>query len=194
VERLHKEAWSIIRCKQFDRYRGQIQEQDLEEIASIVNSRPLGFEDNGSIITPATLAFGPAASDKPISTRLHAVREAFYTRHFNELRRRFSTKHLRKELIRIGCNVLIYRPTGYKGDDTFKTARVLAIESAKIKVRCLRDNEILTVSRAQIVPLGQNFQPLQVQETPPGGACGETLNGNSQGGADNELNMEARSE
>ena len=73
VERLHKEAWSIVRCKQFDRLRGHIEEQDLEEIASIVSSRPLGLEDNGSIITPATLAFGPVQSDKPISTRLSGL-------------------------------------------------------------------------------------------------------------------------
>jgi len=182
VERPHREVWSILRSKHLKRVNGLISEGDLLGIVSIINSRPIGIDDDGLIITPATLALGPAQSDRGIATRLCEVRDRFYQQHFDQLRRRYSTKGIRLGTLVVGTNVLIYSPSGFKGDQRFKTARIVRIDGPKVTVRLISKNTIQTCSKSQIIPLAKNFQLLDTRESPPGGACGELENESEQGG------------
>jgi hypothetical protein len=169
VERPHREVWSILRYKHIKRINGLISDEDLLDIVAIINSRPIGIDDDGSVITPATLAFGPAHSNEPIGSRLIQVRERFYQQHFDQLRRRYSTKQIRLGSIRIGTNVLVYQPGVFKGSDQFTVARIIKVDGPKVHVRVLKSAETKTVSKAQVVPLAKNFQLMEARETPPGG-------------------------
>jgi hypothetical protein len=160
VERLHRELWSILRCRKFcsrmtEALRrakgGEEMEGILDEICYIINSRPLGYDETDkSAITPATLAFGRASAEgRSISERLREVREYFYNYCFDDLRRRHIK--VRRVLTTVGQKVLAHIPSKYKGDFPVVAGEVCGIDGAKISVRSA--GKIYEVSSQQILPL-----------------------------------------
>ena len=178
VERMHKEVWSILRCRKFcSRIREVIDpnpksvETILDEVCYIINTRPIGLDEDSPIpITPATLAFGTQAEARPIRERLWEVRNYFYERCFDNLRRRFTDKNLRKALVRVGQNVLVRIPEVYRGDFPVVAGRIVSIQGAKIFVK--NKEKTYEASSTQVIPLSGNFQSEEEGQAPPGGACG----------------------
>ena len=185
VERPHLSVWSILRCirnRGFVKRLNQSEVRDmdtvidssqwLDEISYIINTRPIGYDDSSSIVTPAALAFGPphGSHDPNIQNRLREVREYFYNYCFDDLRRRFSSKKARTNLVQVGRLVLVRIKQSFKGEFPVQLARIVSIDGAKITVKSAK--KIFEVSSTQVVPLGKYFQPGQDEtNSPPGEAC-----------------------
>jgi hypothetical protein len=155
-------------------------EETLEAVCSIINSRPIAFDPPSTVITPATMAFGSngSFSDPPVD-RFVRTRQLFYDQYFDQLRRRFSSKFQRKNLIR--PNQLVFARVGSPSKDEFqvKPGRIVSIDGAVISV--LVAGKIFKLSSTQVVPLGSYWQaedPPEAEESPGEGTL-QLRNGDS---------------
>jgi hypothetical protein len=206
VERLHREVWSVIRCRKFGaklklamESGGEVNGQILlDEISSIVNSRPIGYDPDAppgaGVITPAMLAFGRSSgSEKTISVRLIELRRFFYEACFDALRRRFNSRSPRNHLY-VGQRVLLREASGYRGDFPVKVGKIISVDGPRISA--LEGGRTRVVGSYQVVPLAPVFQSPRGPESPPGGACGDQTggSGNTREEMREQEEMQGRSE
>lgn len=109
VERSHRELWSLLRVRKFvkaiDEDGEMISNETLEWVSSIANSRPLGVDPEGQVITPSLLAWG--ANWSTGKDKLKHVREFFYSNLFAMSRRRhLPNRNVRRTSVYIGMKVL----------------------------------------------------------------------------------------
>ena len=152
VERLHREVLSIVRSEKFLRkcVLDPTRTQDsLDEIASIVNQRPLGRHNDDEILTPAKLAWGGYAT----STRLPELRKYFYEHCFNDLRRVGTVnRQQRRGSIMVGQFALLYSPASSKLTAPFQLCKITDIQSSYMIVRT-SDGISKKVGSNQLAPL-----------------------------------------
>lgn len=165
VERLHAEARCIIRSEKFIRRcivdGSDLQVQDaLDQIASVVNSRPLGRfceGDREGIITPATLAFGSSMK----SNELIELRSYFYQRIFSTFRRAFAPSRPGLRLL-VGQRALYFSDFTSKSQPRFELCRIVDIRPPYYSIRligtdCSEKEKI--VGRGSLAPLHLPFLP-----------------------------------
>lgn len=160
VERLHREACSIIRSNKFLRLAliEKEAQESLDAIAAIVNRRPIGrYTANGAdqMLTPALLAFGAPAFSHSIPAPLHELRDYFYKHLFESLRRTDVKKRERRVSAVVGSRVLYYDPlANSKLDSQFRLAIILDVKAPYIQIRILGEKrELLWVGSASLAPL-----------------------------------------
>ena len=124
IERCHREVWSIIRSRGFVKKLRNVQEwkSRLEEIACVINQRPLCRTDDDRILTPCSLAFG--SSYGLDGSRVQAVREYFYTQCFL-IRRRRHNPHQRRAQLVTGAFVLVHKPNPTKDELPYQVGRLI---------------------------------------------------------------------
>ncbi len=156
VERTHREVLSIIRSKKFlrlcvlDKSRCQ---DALDEIASVINQRPLGRyaspDGREAVLTPALLAWGGTA----LAYNLKELRAYFYELCFANLRRVYqkSSNGQRRGNIMIGQRALLMNPTT-KLKFPFELCRVVDIQGAYFIVM-MSDGKEKRVGSMQLAPL-----------------------------------------
>jgi hypothetical protein len=160
VERLHREACSIIRSNKFLRLALlETEAQDsLDAIAAIVNRRPIGrytFNGADQILTPALLAFGAPAFSHSIPAPLHELRDYFYKNLFESLRRTDVKKKERRVSAVVGSRVLYYDPSATsKLDSQFRLAVIVDVRAPYIQIRiCGEKRELRWVGSVSLAPL-----------------------------------------
>ena len=178
-ERHHREIWSILRARKFTRTATGLDDSDIDKLSSIINNRPIGG-DYPDLLTPAILALGSAESIDTKTKNLEKARMTFYELYFDHLRRRFSSKGMRKQMVQIGMAVLVESTGSFRGDETHQVCHITGISGAEIQIRT--KNGVIKASSSQIVPLGKFFQPNSGETPPGGGACSELGHESDQGG------------
>ena len=150
IERCHREVWSIIRSRGFVKKLKNVQEwrSRLEEIACIINQRPLCRTDDGRILTPCSLAFGSSYGVE--GSRVQAVREYFYTECFLIRRRRHNPRERRAHLL-TGAFVLVHKPNPTKDELPYKVGRLIENAAGVAIVRMSGKN--IRVPVTSIAPL-----------------------------------------
>ena len=159
VERLHREANSIIRTAKFTRLmnlelqnQGETQDQ-LDRISNVVNLRPIGRyikDGQDDILTPAALAFGGHGQ---VSRQLIELRKFFYDRCFELLRRRHHLSNLNSKKrvnVIVGQKALYYKKTD-KLSPQFSVCTIVDIQGSYIVIK-LRDKELKVASNT-LAPL-----------------------------------------
>ena len=146
--------------------REVIDEECLEEVCFIVNRRPLGTTEEGSIVTPALLAWGSnciQGTDKLVN-----VRRYFYENLFAMQRRRhMPSRHQRRAILSVGTNVLFQYGHGDKAEFHHDVGQVVAIDGSSLTIRAGRKS--YKVASSAIIPLNAYFQSQVGQESSPGG-------------------------
>jgi len=155
VERAHREVWSILRARRFAKAVLEdvenVTNEDLEEIAWIINRRPLGVYRDGAMITPAGLAWG--ASHSGTGSKLAEVRRYFYENIFLLLRRRhLPSRRSRRATVSIG-EIVLFQAGPEKGKHEFvhDVGRIIAIEGNSAIVK--NSKNVFRVASNFIVPL-----------------------------------------
>jgi hypothetical protein len=159
VERSHREMWSLLRARKFTRAldddNQDLSNETLEEVCGILNRRPLGLFPDGTVITPAVLAWG--ANHTSGAARLQEVRKYFYENIFAIYRRRHLPKRqVRRSVIFVGQKVLYQYGPSDKMDYAHGLGTVVGIHGAVVHVRA--QGKTLQVGTGEVIPLGDFFQ------------------------------------
>ena len=189
VERLHREVRSVIRSSQFlERMVATGDEASLDEVAAIVNSRPLGMISDSlgerGILTPAGLAFGAGSHGcGTVNARTKGLRDYFYEKYFAIYRRvhQINRQGLKGQKLIVGQPALLQcklQPGGYK------ICHVVDTEPPYIRIRV--DGVTKLVGSAALAPLSLIFpdddpqSPYDVQRC--GARVGVTFDTDSSAG------------
>ena len=162
VERLHAQARSILRSEKFLRRcvigDSELEAQDaLDQIAAVVNSRPLGrYSENGreGILTPAVIAFGTSMK----TNELFELREYFYKCVFLELRRVRSSANNGGPQFHVGQRALYFNDN--KSEPRFELCRVTDVRPPYFLIMLIGSEEPkreLVVGRGRLCPLELPF-------------------------------------
>jgi hypothetical protein len=185
IERLHREVRSILRTSQFlRRLVAAGDESALDEVAAVVNSRPLCMvmdnEGERGILTPAGLAFGAGANHScgTVNSRTKDLRDYFYEQYFAIYRR---VHHMNRKGRRAG-KLVVGQPALYFQQDNYKICHVIDSEPPYVRIRV--DGTTKLVGSGALAPLSLNFtdddetSPFDVQRCGARvGVCFETVTG-----------------
>ena len=154
VERAHRECWQIIRARGFVKILKKNPESQncLDLISSVINQRPLVRSSEETVLTPAILAFGSCHGvDGSI---IQSIRSYFYRECFL-LRRRRHNPHQRREMLSVGCFVLIHKSNPLKEELPYKVGRLIEYYAGTAIVRSAGKN--LRVPVTSLCPLDEFF-------------------------------------
>ena len=127
-------------------------EAALDEIAAVVNSRPLGmaYDEDGErgVLTPAGLAFGAGAAHGCgyVSPRTRNLRDFFYDKYFSIYRR---VHHLPKANKK--GKLIVGQPALYQSKGAFRVCHVIDCQPPYIRIRV--DGTTKLVGSAALAPL-----------------------------------------
>ena len=168
VERVHRELWNLLKARKltraFESDEAEITTITLEEMAYILNNRPLAVNVQSEILTPAKLAWGCNFVEG--GNKLHCVREYFYSEIFSLLRRRhLPNSNLRRYSASVGLKVLVQAHEAEKDEYQHRVGTIVGIEKNAITVRV--EGKVKVVNSWNTIPLPEYFQ-VNTEDSPGG--------------------------
>jgi hypothetical protein len=131
----------------------------LDEIACLINSRPVGYYKDGQdeyVLTPGILAFGGSST----SPRMRLMREFFYKQCFAQLRRVYqnSTLNQRRGRLIVGQRALLFREQCTRLEFPFDLVRIVDIRGSYFVVRVISTGSDKVVGSNQLAPIALDLR------------------------------------
>lgn len=155
VERAHRDVWSVLRARKFSKLlteeTGPLNNEILEEVGYILNRRPLGVYRDGTVITPAVLAWG--ASYGRDGESLQTLKKYFYEEIFHMFRRRhLPSRYMRRNAVSVGQIVLAQLgPVSDKMEFSHTIGKIVAMTGNVVTVK--NSSATFNVASNAVVPL-----------------------------------------